>query len=211
MTPQSIIPEVRTFIKDADATAYRNLDADIVAAVNRAVKRIAGLRPDLFTSITTLAPVVGIVQTVPNFGRIVEVFGITSGVALTEASRELLDALAPTWRMATPGPAVNWMRHPRDPNKFLLSPPSDGLGSLDVEYTVAPATYALTDTIPLQETHQPTVVDMTVAEIEWADDENVLNQRAAEFYKRAAATLQAGLQLRSLTDEENAGLKGALD
>lgn len=211
MTPQSIIPEVRTFIKDADAVSFRNQDADITVAINRAVKRIAGLRPDLFTLITTLAPVAGIVQTVPLFGRIVEVFGITGGIALTEASRELLDALAPTWRMATPGPAVNWMRHPRDPNKFLVSPPSDAVGTLDVEYTVSPATYALTDTIPLQETYQPIVVDMTVAEIEWADDENVLSQRASEFYKRAAAALQMGLQLRSLTDEEDAGMKGALD
>lgn len=211
MTPQSIIPEVRTFIKDADAIAYRNQDVDIAAAINRAVKRIAGLRPDLFTSITTLAPVAGIVQTVPSFGRIVEVFGITGGPALTESSRELLDALAPTWRTAAPGPAVNWMRHPRDPNKFFVSPPSDAVGSLDVEYTVAPATYALSDAIPLQETYQPIVVDMTVAEIEWADDENVLSQRASEFYKRAVTALQMGLQLRTLTDTENAGIQGALD
>lgn len=210
MTPQSIIPEVRALIKDTDAVSYRNLDADITAAINRAVKRIAGLRPDLFTTITTLAPVAGVLQTVPNSGRIVEVFGVTGGNALTEASRELLDALAPTWRSATAGPAVNWMRHPRNPSKFFVSPPSNAVGTLDVEYTVAPATYALTDTVALQETYQPVVVDMTVAEIEWADDENVLNQRASEFYKRAVATLQTGLQLRSITDDEKAGEQGVI-
>lgn len=211
MTPQSIIPEVRALIKDADATAYRNQDADITAAINRAVKRIALVRPDLFTTITALTLVAGVVQTVPAYGRIVEVFGLTGGNALTEANREIMDNLTPTWRAAVQGVPTNWMRHSRDPNKFFVSPPSNGVGTLDVEYTVPPATYALTDAIPLMETYQPAVVDMTVAEIEWADDENVLNQRADVFFKRAVTLLQTALQERVLLDAEKGGVVGAID
>lgn len=211
MTPQSIIPEVRTLIKDADATAYRNQDADITAAINRAVKRIALVRPDLFTTITTMPLVAGVLQTVPNFGRIMEVFGVTGGNTVTEANREILDDLTPTWRSATAGTPSNWMRHSRDPNRFFVSPPSNGVGSLDVEYTIAPATYAIADAIALQETYQPVVVDMTVAEIEWADDENVLNQRADVFYRRAVSALTGAMQERALTDTEKGGIQGAID
>lgn len=211
MTPNSVIPEVRALIKDADATAYRNQDTDILLAINRAVKRVALVRPDLFTTITTLPLVAGVLQTVPNFGRIVEVFGMTAGSSVTEANREIMDNLTPTWRSVAQATPTNWMRHSRDPNKFFVSPPSNGVGSLDVEYTIAPATYGLADPIPLQETYSPAVVDMTVAEIEWADDENVLNQRADVFYKRSVTALTGALEQRMLTDDEKGGVKGAID
>ena len=62
MTPAQIIPEVRDIIKDDDSVAYRNVDGDIVLAVNRALKRIALLRPDLFTTIAPITLTAGILQ-----------------------------------------------------------------------------------------------------------------------------------------------------
>lgn len=213
MTPQSIISEVRVFIKDNDAAAYRNTDADLVLMVNRAMKRIALLRPDLFTTIGTITLAAGVVQTVPNFGRVIEVFGVTGGNAITEANRETLDQLSPTWRSGTPVAApTNWMRHTRNPSKFFVYPPFDGsVATLDAEYTTTPTTYALGDTITLLETYEPTIVDMTVAEVEWADDENVLSQRAEAFYKRAKEALTGDFQGRATTDSEKAATPGAID
>lgn len=214
MTPQSIITEVRAIIKDADSVAYRNSDTDLVLAVNRALKRVALLRPDLFTTIGTITLVSGVAQTVPNYGRIVEVYGVTGGGAITEANRETLDQLTPTWRSATPVAAAsltNWTRHTRNPSKFFVSPPSNGTGTLDAEYTATPATFALTDTITLLETYEPTIVDMTVAEVEWADDENVVNQRAEAFYKRAKEALLGDAQGRVATDKEGGSVPAAID
>lgn len=214
MTPQSVIAEVRVFIKDTDAVSYRNSDDNLVLMINRAMKRIALLRPDLFTTIGTITLVSGITQTVPNYGRIVEVFGITGGGAITEGNRETLDELTPTWRSAASVAAAsitNWMRHSRNPSKFFVSPPSNGTGSLDAEYTAPPATLLIGTTIPLSENYEPAVVDMTVAEVEWADDENVLNQRAEAFYKRAKELLGADAQGRAMTDKEGGGVPGAKD
>lgn len=212
MTPAGLIPEVRALIKDADAAAYRNQDTDILAALNRGMKRIALIRPDLFTSFTTLNLVAGVLQTVPNYGRVMEVYGVTGGNTVAEANRENLDQLTPAWRTATPVAApTNWMRHTRDANKFFVSPPSNGTGSLDLEYAISPAALALADPILLSDNYEPAIVDMTVAEIEWADDENVLNQRAEAFYKRAKDLLEGVIQKRVLTDTEKAGMPGAID
>jgi hypothetical protein len=214
MTPNTIISEVREVIKDADATAYRSTDANLLTAVNRAMRRISLLRPDLFTTIGTITLVSGFTQTVPNYGRIVEVFGISAGNAVVEVNRETLDMLTPTWRVAAPvAPTsiVNWMRHSRNPSKFFVYPPSNGTGTLDAEYTVPPAGYAFADTLPISEIYQPAVVDMTAAEVEWADDENVLTQRADAFYKRAASMLTAAIQTQPLTDKETGQVPGAID
>lgn len=212
MTPQSVITEVRNSIKDADATAYRNSDANLLLMVNRALRRIALIRPDLFTTIGTIGMVAGVLQTVPNLGRIVEVYGMVGGSAIVEGNRQTLDELSPTWRAVTATPVqTNWMRHTRNPSKFFVSPPSDGSGVVDAEYTAPPTTYALGDTIALSDTYQPAVVDMTVAEVEWADDENVLNQRAEAFFKRAKELLLLDLQGRAVTDMEKGGVPGAID
>lgn len=211
MTPQSVLTEVRQFIKDNDSVAYRNSDNDLLLMVNRALKRVAMLRPDLYTTIGTITLVAGVLQTVPNKGRIMEVFGVTGGNATPEVNRETLDTTVPGWRSATAGTTVNWCRHSRDNDKFFVSPPSNGTGTLDAEYTISPSTLALADPIPLAEIFEPVVVDITVAEVEWADDENVLNQRAEAFYKRAQAALGVNLQERTLTDTEGGGVQGAID
>lgn len=211
MTPQTIITEVRAIIKDDDATAYRNSDDALVLAVNRALKRVALLRPDLFTTMGTITLVAGITQTVPNYGRIVEVFGVTSGNAVIEVTREALDQLSPSWRAATAGTTLNWMRHTRNPSKFFVSPPAAGGGTLDAEYTTPPPTVAIGDSIALLESYHPVVVDVTVAEVEWADDESVLNQRAETFYKRAKDALAAEMQSHNVTDREAGGAQGAAD
>lgn len=214
MTPASVIAEARVLVQDNDSTLYRNSDASLVIMVNRALKRIASLRPDLFTATSAVALVAGVTQTAPNYGRVIEVFGVTSGIALTETTRELSDRNTPTWRSMTSVAAaslLNWMRHSRNPSKFFVVPPSNGTGTVDVEYTAPPATYALNDTIAMLGTYEPAVTDMTVAEIEWADDENVLNQRAEAFYKRAKDVFMGELQTRALTDTEKSGIPGALD
>lgn len=214
MTPQSIITEVRALIKDDDSVSYRNTDAALLLAFNRALKRAALLRPDLFTTVGTITLAAGVMQTVPNYGRIVEVFGSTGGGAITESPRENLDQLTPTWRSATAVAAtaiVNWMRHARNPSQFFVSPPSNGTGTLDAEYTSAPPTYTLLQTIALFETYEPALVDLTAAEVEWADDENVLNQRADVFYKRAKEALLGDMQLRQSTDVEAGGVAGDID
>lgn len=206
MTPQSLIPEIRRILKDDDAVAYRYNDDTLRAAVVRAARRIAVFRPDLFTEIGAVATTNNaVLQTVPNRGRVLEVFRVVGGNAVRESTREVFDQLVPDWPLHASGPCTDWMRHNRDPSQFFIYPKSPASQSLEIQYTVSPSDYALSDSIPLADKYQPLLVDCSVAEIEWGDDEHLLNQRADAFYQRAMQALQVSNQTKQATDLEESG------
>lgn len=206
MTPATIFPDVRVLINDTDATSYRYTDAVLILKLDDALKRVALLRPDLFTVIADVPCTAGLtMMTVPNKGRIVEVFQVTGGQGVVESSLEIFNSTAPTWRTDTAAPAANWMRHVRNPSIFFIYPQAPGGQSLSCEYTVAPTVAALGDTIILSDTYLPAVKDMLVAVVEWGDDESNLSQRAEAFYKRAVQSLQMNLQTNPMMDAEAGG------
>jgi len=206
VTPQDILTLVRRVIKDDDAVAYRNNDEAIRTAIVRALRRIAIIRPDLFTTVAPLATTPGeTLQSVPNYGRIMEVFRVEGGRAVLEVTREIMDQLIPDWPTHAAGPCENWMRHNRDPSRFFIYPMAPAVQNLVAQYAVAPGDLALSDPIPVSDVYAPVIVDCTVAEIEWADDEHMLNQRGDAFYARVSQTLMASNQSKQQTDLEESG------
>jgi hypothetical protein len=53
MTPQDVITEVRRLVQDEESP-YRYSDTTLLGYVNQTLKRMAVLRPDLFSLITTI-------------------------------------------------------------------------------------------------------------------------------------------------------------
>ena len=91
MTPAEVIAEVRNVIQDTRAT-FRYSDPLLLSFVNTTIKRVAILRPDLFTVIGDI-PVTAntVIQGCPaNAVRLVEIFQVKNGDVLTEVSREVL-------------------------------------------------------------------------------------------------------------------------
>ncbi len=208
MTPNEIITEVRRLIQDTKVT-YRYSDAIMLGWVNQTLKRTAVLRPDLFGVIGDIATTPNVVlQSTPSDSlRLIQIFQVKNGDAVTEVDREVFDQTYPGWVNEAAGTPVNFMRHVRNPNKFFVYPrPTSGV-ILVGEYAQVPPDYALNDTIALiPEAYFPVLVDGVVFLAESVDDEHVNSQRAALFQKNYTEALGASVSNRVVTDTKQAGM-----
>jgi len=208
VTPADVIAEVRSLVQDS-RTPYRYSDELLLGLVNQTLKRAATLRPDLFG-------VIGDIPTTPNTvlqscpagsTRLIEIFQVKGGSAITEVSRDMLDQTYPQWTSDAAGTPVNFMRHVRNPNKFFLHPsPSAGI-VLVGEYSKSPDNYLIDETIDeLPETYFSAIVDGTVWLAESIDNEHVNTGRAKMYQEMFVQLLGVNLQSRPVTDTESGGM-----
>lgn len=207
MTPSEVITQVRLLIQDTK-TPYRYTDAVLLGFVNQTLKRMVMLRPDLFAVIddfTTTANTV--LQSCPaDSNRLIEIFQVKNGNAITEVNRETLDRTVPGWVNEAAGQPVNFMRHVRNPNRFFVYPRPEAGVVLVGEYAQTPPNYALNDTITFPtDAYFTAVVDGTVYLAESIDNEHVNSGRAKLFLDSFVQTLGVDLNARSLTDTESGG------
>ncbi len=208
MTPQDVITEVRRLIQDESAP-LRYSDAVLLGYVNQTLKRMAILRPDLFSLITNISTTANsVVQSCPSDSvRLVEIFQVVGGNAITEVSRDTLDQSTPSWVAEASGTPVNYVRHVRNPNRFFLYPAPTTGTQLTAEYIQSPPAYTLGQTVALlPDSYLSTVVDGTVYLAESVDNEHVNSGRAKLFFDSFTQSLGVGLQSRAITDTEEGGL-----
>jgi hypothetical protein len=208
MTPNEVITEVRRLIQDTK-TPYRYSDTVLLGFVNQTLKKMVVLRPDLFAVIGDFATVAStVLQSCPTDSvRLMQIFQVKNGDAVTEVSKETLDRMYPNWVNEAAGVPVNFMRHVRNPNKFFVYPrPTAGI-VLVGEYAQSPAAYALNDTIALlPDAYLTSVVEGTIYLAESIDNEHVNSGRAKLFQDAFTQGLGVGLQARVVTDTEEGGL-----
>jgi hypothetical protein len=146
-----------------------------------------------------------------------EIFNVVGGNGITEVERESMDESYPQWKNDPPAPPVNWMRHVRNPNRYFLYPaPSVGV-DLFAEYARQPRTYTETNlndvTLPLpntgtiddlQDAYLPIIIEGVIYLAESIDNEHVSSGRAAASQKMFFQALNAGLDSREISDEEDA-------
>lgn len=208
MTPNDIITEVRRLISDTRATP-RYSEALMLGWVNQTVKRAAVLRPDLFGVIGDIATTANtVVQAMPaDSMRLIEIFYVKNGGAITEASRERLDQSYPGWVSEAAGVPVNFMRHVRNPNRYFLYPRPIAGTVLVGEYAQVPPAYTLNQEIlRIPDVFFPVLIDGVVFLAESVDDEHVNSQRAALFQKSFVDALTASVANRVATDTKAAGM-----
>lgn len=209
MKLSSVITEVRRLLQDIN-TPQRYSDAVLLGFANQALKRIAVLRPDLFAYIGEIPTTAGaVIQSMPaNSIRIMEVFSVKDGAGITEANRESLDQTYPNWMNDDAAPAVNWMRHVRNSNRFFIYPKAPANQILVAEYAQTPPDYtADQDVALLSDAYFPVVVDATIFLAESIDNEHVNSNRAQLFQQSFTQALGVSAQGRVITDTEQAGLK----
>jgi len=209
VTPAEVITEVRNLISDTRVT-YRYSDATLLGFVNQTLKRIVSFRPDIFSYIGTISTTPGnVLQSLPSDSvRLVEIFQVQNGNVVTEVNRETLDQMYPGWVAEASGTPVNFMRHPRNPNRYFLYPrPSAGVVLIG-EYIQAPPTYTLNQTITLvPDSFFPIIVDGVVYLAESVDNEHINSGRAKLFYETFIAGINASLGTRIIPDAENAAVQ----
>lgn len=188
---------------------FRYSDTVLLGFVNQTLKKMAVLRPDLFAVIADFTTVANtVLQSCPTDSvRLMQIFQIKSGDAVTEVSKETLDQMYPNWVNEVAGIPVNFMRHVRNPNKFFVYPrPSSGV-ILVGEYAQSPATYAINDIVALlPDAYLTSVVEGAVYLAESVDNEHVNSGRAKLFQDAFVQGLGVGLQSRVITDTEAGGL-----
>lgn len=209
MKPSDIIAEVRRLIQDTRAP-YRYSDAALLALVNQTLKRMMVLRPDLFTTIGDIDVVAGeVMQSCPaGSSRLVDIFRVRGGGAVTEVSRRTLDQSSPEWMTDSPGTPVNFMRHVRNPNQFFVYPAPTANTVLVGEYVQNPPEYTIDQDIdaPTPD-YFPVVVDGVVFLAESVDNEHINSGRAKMFQESFLQALTTGLQSRVVTDTEEGGME----
>ena len=208
MTPLEVITAARTAIQDK-RVAYRFSDPDMLGFVNQTLQRMSILRPDLFAVILEheLTPN-QVLQSCPaDSMRLVEVFQVVNGNAITEVQRDMFDQSYPGWVAEPAGDPVNFMRHVRNPNKFFVYPRPATCVKVLMEYIQAPPAYALEEVIQvLPPGYFPVLVDGTVYVAESIDNEHVNSGRAKLAQDMFMQQLQVGLSGRMVTDVESSGL-----
>ncbi len=209
MTPAEVIGEVRNIIQDT-RLPYRYSDTVLLGFVNQTLKKIVTFRPDAFSYIGTISTTAGsVLQSLPaDAVRLVEIFQVTNGNAVTEANRETLDQMYPGWVSEAAGTPVNFMRHQRNPTRYFLYPrPAAGI-TLVGEYVQAPQTYTINQTITLiPDSFFPIVVDGTVYLAESVDNEHVNSERAKLFYNAFIESMGASLGSRVISDVESGAVQ----
>lgn len=207
MTPAEVITETRRLIQDTKAP-NRYSDTVLLGFVNQTLKRMVMLRPDLFAVIGDIPTVADTaLQTCPaDSTRLIEIFQVKDGNAITEVNRETLDRTAPGWQNETSGQPVNFMRHVRNPNRFFVYPrPAAGV-VLVGEYAQTPPNYTLNQNITFPtDAYFPVVVDGVVFLAESIDNEHVNSNRAKLFQYSFVQGLGVSLQSRTITDTEAGG------
>jgi hypothetical protein len=208
MTPNEVITEVRRIIQDT-RDPYRYSDAVLLGFVNQTLKRMVMLRPDLFAVIADFTTAAGtVLQNCPTDStRLIEIFQVKGGSAVTEVNRSTLDRTVPEWLNETPGQPVNFMRHVRNPNRFFVYP-APAIGVVLVgEYAQTPPDYTINQEVTFPtDTYFPAVIDGTVFLAESIDNEHVNSGRAKLFQDSFVQALGVSLQSRTITDTPSAGL-----
>lgn len=211
MTPNDIIVDARRLAQDNGLLRAPDTytAATLLSFVNQVLRQTALLRPDLFTLMTDIATTPNVVeQTLPADSiRLVNIFAVKDGGAVTEVSREMMDQSYPQWRQDPAGTPVNYMRHIRNPNQYFLYPkPAAGI-VLSGEYAQTPPIYALNQEIALiPDAFQPVLVAGVVMLVSGVENNTQNSGRFTQFQEMYAQTLGANFQTRVATDTKEGGL-----
>lgn len=204
MTPAEIIVEARKLLQDTRAP-LRYSDADLLGYVNQTVKRMLGMRPDLFNKMTTVALTANdVMQELPaDAHRLVDIYYVVGRNSVTEVERPMFQRAYPQWVSDPAGTPLNFMRHERNPTKFFVYPKPLPNTTVMLEYVAVPGDYALDEVMDApSDGYLPQLVDGVVFLASSIDDENVDSGRAKLFMDSFSQSLGVDLQARVVTDKE---------
>jgi hypothetical protein len=211
MTPADIIADVRRLAQDSGLlrTSDSYSAAALLGFVNQVVRQTAVLRPDLFTLIADIptAPQ-SAEQTMPaDSARLVNIFAVKDGNAITEVSREAMDQSYPQWRGDPAGNPVNFMRHIRNPNRYFLYPRPAADVVLVGEYVQSPPVYTLNQPIALlPDSFQPVMVSGVLMLVAGVENSTESAERFKQYQEAYSQSLSTNFQSRAVTDTKDSGL-----
>jgi len=206
ITASVIIAKVRIILQDPDAVRWDA--AELLGWVNDGQREIVLLKPDASTisATKTLTDVNETRHSIPADGiSLVEITRNTVGTkrSIRLIDREILDAQNPEWHDDGSTSEVKYyMFDPRNPREFLVFPPNDGNGSIEIIYSKAPTDVEYEAVIQIDDIYANALADYVLYKAYSKDAEYAANgQRAAAAYSSFAQSLGLKIQAESQTEQ----------
>lgn len=167
ITGQEIIARAQQELFDINGIQWN--PTELLGWLNDGQRQITMMTPES-TSLTraTMNLVAGTEQNIPADGwMLIDVYrnmgvgGATPGRRVRLINRKLLDAFDSSWDTDTPVTNVtNWLFDPQSVTMFWVYPPSDGTGSVEINYSQVPADIgAASDAITINDIFETALID----------------------------------------------------
>lgn len=161
---QDIVDRAQIILQDTTAVRWPTLE--LIDWLNDGQREIALLRPEAFSTNTSMQLAAGTKQSLPSAGiRLLDVIrnmgtdGSTAGNAIRLVDREVLDAQIVGWHAATATAVVkHYIYDGRDPRKFYVYPPSLGTTYIEIIYSSSPSVTTASATITGATQANPVVI-----------------------------------------------------
>lgn len=167
ITAATIILRARSQLVDT-ASEQRWSDTELLRYLTDAQRTIVAMDASATATLATMRLQAGTRQTLPADGnsvldviRNMGTLGTTPGRAIRVVSRDILDSQKPDWHSATQKTeVVNYVFDPADEKAFYVWPPSNGLGYVQINYSVKPTELTeLTDVLEVDDLYVTALTD----------------------------------------------------
>lgn len=202
---QDCMTDARSILQDTDATSYRVSELDLLRFGNFALGEIALRRPDLFSTFGEIGPLTAneTLQSAPAGAlRLMEIIRVKGGRVVKECAMDDLDQFNVNWHSVPGATPVNWVRHPRDPVKFYVSPPPPQGTTLIGQWAASPTILVAQAPLPIPDAYAPVISDYMVWRAESRDDEFVSAPRATLFLAAFNASLGISAKTKATADSD---------
>lgn len=148
-------------------TANRTWSRDeLLGYLNEALRTTALVKPDLYVVEGPVALLPGEVQVVPGDGvALIDVPRNTGGRVITQVDKTLLDEASRFWPAGTQEAVVeHFTADPRDPLRYIVFPPNDGAGIVDLVYgAVPPEIMYEAEDVPVNDSYQTVLINFMLS------------------------------------------------
>lgn len=203
-----MVDRVQTLIQDTSGTRWPKLE--LLKWFNDGQREIVMFRPDAKSVYAAFAAVEGTKQTLPsNALRLIGVPRNTTGKAITQIERRILDEQVPDWHTLPASPASaadHFVYEPMNPKVFWLYPRVAAATSVDIIYSAVPVEVTSADpdladipntTIEVDDIYANAIMDYMMYRAYQKDANYAANgPRASAHY----AAFQNGLGIRTQAD-----------
>lgn len=194
VTAAQIIDRAGIALQDTGFVRWKRLE--LLEYINAGQREIVLRKPNAYVLRTNQPLVAGTVQTLPTVTdngpveavQLVDVPRNASGRAVRVIARDLMDQYNPDWHLTPQGSLVqHYMYDEADPKRFLVYPPNDGTGCLELVYSATPPALATEDVqTTLDDIYQDALLDYCLyrafsKDAEYAADPARAQARYASF------------------------------
>lgn len=169
---------------------------ELLAWLNDGQRQVVVMAPNANNVTEAKLMSAGSRQTLPSGGwLLLDVYrnmgtdGSTPGRAVRVVSKKLMDSFDPDWHVADDTTEVeHFVYDPQDQKAFWVSPPSDGTGYIQINYSKAPTDVAAEGSaITLDDIYAPALLDyMMYRALQKADTGSARQQEAGGYWQQFA-------------------------